>query len=180
MASTTSTRPAPGRGRAGPALVADFGPGTRTDLQWWAGWTVATTKRALADVGAVEVELAEGTGYLLPDDLDAVAAGRAVDRAAARAGPHDDGLEAARVPPRPAHVPLLFDRNGNGGPTLWVDGRVVGGWAQRQDGEIALRLLADVGAEARAALYAQAHELQELLGEVRFTVRFPAPLQQQL
>ena len=49
-----------------------FGPGTRADLQWWAGWTVATTKRALADVGAVAVELDEGVGYLLPDDVDPV------------------------------------------------------------------------------------------------------------
>jgi len=80
----------------------------------------------------------------------------------------------------PAHTPMLFDRNGNGGPTAWVDGRIVGGWAQRRDGEIVLRLLEDVGAEARAALQRQAQELQELLGAVRFTVRFPAPLQAEL
>ena len=28
----------------------------------------------------------------------------------------------------------VFDRNGNAGPTIWVDGRVVGGWAQRKVG----------------------------------------------
>ena len=50
----------------------------------------------------------------------------------------------------PDDVALLFDRNGNGGPTAWVDGRIVGGWHQRADGEIALHLTADVGAEARA------------------------------
>ena len=33
-----------------------FGPGTTTDLQWWMGWTGATTKKALADCGAVEVQ----------------------------------------------------------------------------------------------------------------------------
>ena len=157
-----------------------FGPGTRTDLQWWAGWTVATTKRALADVGAVEVELTEGTGYLLPDDRDP---------------PPDPGPSALLLPGLdpstmgwkqrgfhldPAYVPVLFDRNGNGGPTAWVDGRIVGGWAQRRDGEIALRLLEDVGAEARAALQHQADALRELLGDVRFTPRFPAPLQAEL
>ena len=29
------------------------------------------------------------------------------------------------------HQERLFDRNGNAGPTVWADGRVVGGWAQR-------------------------------------------------
>jgi hypothetical protein len=80
----------------------------------------------------------------------------------------------------PADVPLLFDRNGNGGPTAWVDGRIVGGWHQRADGEIALHLTADVGIEAREALEVRAAELTELLGEVRFRTRFPAPLQAKL
>jgi hypothetical protein len=75
---------------------------------------------------------------------------------------------------------VLFDRNGNAGPTVWVDGRIVGGWAQRADGTIALRLLTDGGAERRSAVDDAAHALERLLGDVRFTVRFPAPLQAQL
>jgi Winged helix DNA-binding domain len=157
-----------------------FGPGTRTDLLWWAGWTVATTKRALADVGAVEVELAEGTGYLLPDDLDEVTAPGPSTALLPGLDPSTMGWKQRAFHLDPEHVPLLFDRNGNGGPTLWVDGRIVGGWAQRKDGEIALRIMSDVGAEARAALDRQAHEVQALLGEVRFSVRFPAPLQLEL
>ena len=47
------------------------------------------------------------------------------------------------------HGPVLFDRNGNAGPTVWVDGRVAGGWTQRRSGEIVHRLLEDVGAEAK-------------------------------
>ena len=35
----------------------------------------------------------------------------------------------------PAAAADAFDRNGNAGPTLWVDGRVVGAWAQAPDGE---------------------------------------------
>ena len=34
------------------------------------------------------------------------------------------------------HAKALFDTNGNAGPTLWWDGRVVGGWAQRRSGEV--------------------------------------------
>ena len=47
--------------------------------------------------------------------------------------------------------PSLFDRSGNVGPTVWWNGRVVGGWAQRTDGEIVWRLLdgAERGAGGR-------------------------------
>ncbi len=48
----------------------------------------------------------------------------------------------------------LFDRNGNAGPTIWWDGRVVGGWSQRRDGEVVYRLLEDVGSEAESAVQA--------------------------
>ena len=34
------------------------------------------------------------------------------------------------------HRAPLFDRTGNIGPTIFWQGRVVGGWAQRADGEI--------------------------------------------
>src|SRR6478672_3434816 len=49
-----------------------FGPGTSTDLQWWAGWTVATTRHALADAGAVEVQVGTGPAWVAPDDVEAV------------------------------------------------------------------------------------------------------------
>ncbi len=45
------------------------------------------------------------------------------------------------------HRSRIFDTNGNGGPTVWVDGRIVGGWAQRKTGEVVFRLLEDIGAE---------------------------------
>ena len=48
----------------------------------------------------------------------------------------------------PSSVETVFDRNGNAGPTIWVDGRVVGGWAQRKSGEVAYALLADDPDEA--------------------------------
>ena len=43
-----------------------FGPGTRDDIKWWTGWTVAATKRALAAVEAVEVDLDGGAHRLRP------------------------------------------------------------------------------------------------------------------
>ena len=64
-----------------------------------------------------------------------------------RARPHHDGVEAARLVPRRPQGAGLRHRTGNGGPTVWVDGRIVGGWAQRKTGEVVFRLLEDIGAE---------------------------------
>ena len=64
------------------------------------------------------------------------------------------------IPPEPA--PALFDRTGNIGPSVWCDGRVVGGWAQRPDGEVVFRLLEDIGAEQTAAVQAEAARLHRV------------------
>ena len=69
------------------------------------------------------------------------------------------------------HGPRLFDRTGNVGPTLWWDGRIVGGWAQDRDGEIVCRFLEDAGADAVAAADAAAAAAGRLLGAVRLTAR---------
>ena len=74
------------------------------------------------------------------------------------------------------HRAQVFDTNGNGGPTAWWDGRIVGGWGQDNDGRVELRLLEDVGREAKRALTARADALTEWLGGVRVSPRFPSPL----
>ena len=78
------------------------------------------------------------------------------------------------------HAPALFDRSGNAGPTVWWNGRIVGGWVQRKDGEVVFRLLEDVGAEATAAVAAEAERLAEWLGETRVLPRFRTPLERTL
>ena len=74
----------------------------------------------------------------------------------------------------------LFDTAGNAGPTAWVDGRVVGLWAQRSNLEVGYRLLRDVGREAERALDAEAARLTEWLGKDRVFPRFPNPVFQAL
>jgi hypothetical protein len=154
-----------------------FGPGTRADLQWWAGWTAATTTRALADVGAVEVELDDGVGFVLPDDVEPVAAAEPWVALLPGLDPTTMGWKQRSWYLDPEVAAAVFDRNGNGGPTIWVDGRIVGSWVQRRDGTIAVRLLTDVGAGHRAEIDRAAAGWAELLGDVRFSVRFPAPVQ---
>ena len=75
---------------------------------------------------------------------------------------------------------MLFDRSGNAGPTVWCDGRIVGGWAGRKDGRIALKLLDDVGADAKAEIRNEAERLEQWLGDVRVTPRFRTPLERDL
>jgi hypothetical protein len=74
----------------------------------------------------------------------------------------------------------VFDRNGNVGPTVWVDGRVAGGWAQRSDGTIAVELLRPVDRAAERAVDAAAAELASAIGSVRVKQRFPTPLHKEL
>ena len=154
-----------------------FGPATRADLQWWAGWTAATTTRALADAGAVEVELDDGPGFVLPDDLEPVDAPEPWVALLPGLDPTTMGWKQRSWYLDPAVAAAVFDRNGNGGPTVWVDGRIVGSWVQRRDGTIAVRVLTEIGAARRDEIDRAAVGLQDLLGDVRFSVRFPAPLQ---
>ena len=159
--------------------LATYGPATTGDVKWWTGFTVAHTKAALAAVDAVEVELEDGTGWVLPGDdapvrapLPWVALLPSLDPATMgwqQRGWYLGGLG-----------PALFDTSGNAGPTVWADGRVVGGWAQRRSGEVVSELLVDIGREARDAIGAAADDLQRRLGDVRVTPRFPTPLPRRL
>ncbi len=78
------------------------------------------------------------------------------------------------------HRAPLFDRNGNIGPTIWVDGRIVGGWGQRPDGEVVLEYLSDVGADHRALVEIERDRIQAFVGDVVVKPSFPTPLQKRL
>ncbi len=152
-----------------------FGPGTAADIKWWLGSTVAAVRKALADLQAVEVDLDGQTGYLLPDDLEAT-----------------DPVEpwAALLPPLDPttmgwferdwylgpYKAELFDTSGNAGPTVWWDGRIVGGWRQSDSGEVVLQMLEDIDPEGLRALEREAASLTEWFGGTRVLPRFPSPL----
>ncbi len=72
------------------------------------------------------------------------------------------------------HGPMLFDTNGNAGTTAWWDGRIVGCWVQDPDGVVVLNLLEDVGADARAALDAEADRLTGWLDGHRVSTVYPS------
>ncbi len=161
------------------AWLRAFGPATADDLKWWAGWTRRQTQRALTAVRAAEVDLDGRVGWILPDDAGPcpppdpwVALLPSLDPTAMGWTERDFYLGE--------HSAQLFDRSGNIGPTVWSGGRVVGGWAQRADGEIRFKLLEDTGAETRDRAESAAHELATWLGDTRFSSRFPTPLERDL
>jgi DNA glycosylase AlkZ-like len=152
-----------------------FGPGTEGDIKWWLGSTVTAVRRALADLHAVEVDLDGRTGYLLPDDLEAT---DPVEPWASLLPPLDPTTMgwSERDWYLGPHKEQLFDSNGNAGPTVWWDGRIVGGWRQSDTGEVVLQMLEDVGAEGRRAIERESARLTEWLGGTGVLPRFPSPL----
>ncbi|MEV6562456.1 winged helix DNA-binding domain-containing protein [Nocardia sp. NPDC051756] len=156
-----------------------FGPAPITDLKWWTGWGLGEVRKALTDLDVVEVDLDGGTGLLLADDVEPVAAPEPWAALLPCLDPTPMGWQSRDWYLGP-HAPALFDTNGNIGPTIWWNGRIVGGWAQRSDGEIVYRLLEDVGADAVALIEAEAARTAEWFGDVRAIPRFRTPLQREL
>ncbi len=156
-----------------------FGPAPESDIKWWTGWTLGEVRKTLARLDTAEVDLGGETGLILADDLDPVPAPDPWVALLPALDPTPMGWQS-RDWYLGEHGPALFDRNGNVGPTIWCDGRIVGGWAQRTDGEIVWRLLEDIGSEAESHVAAEAARLTTWYGEVRPIPRFRTPLEREL
>jgi hypothetical protein len=159
--------------------LAAFGPAPPGDLQWWTGWTKAEVRAAAQAAGAVPADLDGSPALVLEHDADPVA---------------DPGPWAALLPALDptvmgwagrswflgAHGPSLFDRTGNAGPTVWLNGRVVGGWAQRADGGIAVRIGEDITARGRELIDSEVARVRGWLGSARVVPRFRTPTERAL
>ncbi|GBE67856.1 hypothetical protein MFM001_43180 [Mycobacterium sp. MFM001] len=152
-----------------------FGPATVEDIKWWCGTTLTAVRKALAEIGAVAVDLHGSPGFALADDLEAepdtepwCAPLPGLDPTTMGWYQRDWYLGDYRG--------QVFDNTGNAGPTAWWNGRVVGGWSQDTNGRVQLQLLEDPGRDARRALAKRADELTSWLDGVRVPPRFPSPL----
>jgi hypothetical protein len=162
------------------AWLAAFGPGTMADIRWWTGWSAKQTNTALDALDVEEVALdGDATGFVLADDVAAV-------RAHPRWVAFLPDLDATTMGWKERdwylgpHGPALFDRNGNAGPTVWADGRVVGGWGQRENGDVVYRLLERVDAATKNKLETERDRMAAWFGGVRVTPRFRTPLEKEL
>jgi hypothetical protein len=160
--------------------LARFGPATMADISWWTGWNLGDTRRATAGLPTTVVDLDGVEGLVLADDVDPVedpepwiALLPALDPTPMGWYGRDWYISAQR---RQA----LFDRTGNIGPTVWCDGRVVGGWAQRPDGEVVFRLLEDIGRQQSDAVEQEAARLTGWLEGVTVVPKFRTPLEREL
>ena len=156
------------------------GPVTMTDLRWWTGWTVKAVKTALSAIDTVTVELDSGEpGFVLRGDAK-------LDPLGGKAVALLPGLDSTPMGWKDRewylgpHSKEVFDSNGNAGPTVWVDGRIVGGWAQTPDGEVVYDLLEDVDSRSGDLIRDEAASLTAWLDGVVVMPRFPSPLGKRL
>jgi hypothetical protein len=152
-----------------------FGPATVNDVKWWFGHTLTWARDALRDLGAVAVDMHGTPGYVLPDDLEP-------EQKAEPWCALLPGLDVTTMGWQDRdwylgeHKAQVFDRNGNGGPTAWCDGRIVGGWGQDADGRVVVQPLEKLDAKSSKALSCKAKELTDWLDGVRVNARFPSPM----
>jgi hypothetical protein len=160
--------------------LAAFGPGTVADIKWWTGWPLGQTRQALAALDTREVELDNGSaGIVLAGDEAPVRSPKPAAALLPSLDPTTMGWTERDWYLGP-HKPRVFDTSGNAGPTVWWDGRIVGGWTQRKNGEIVWRLLEDIGTDGRRAVEREVERLQRWLAGVVVVARYATPLYEEL
>nr|WSW68066.1 winged helix DNA-binding domain-containing protein [Streptomyces sp. NBC_00995] len=158
-----------------------YGPASEGDLKWWTGWGLTQVRRALDAAAAEEVRLDDGgTAWVAPGDQRPDPAPEPWAALLPALDPSAMGWADRGFHLQAEHRAALFDRSGNIGPTVWWNGRIVGGWALRADGEPVWRLLTDAGRDASTAIETEASRLADRVGEVRITPRFRTPLEREL
>lgn len=180
-------KPIPGlTARAGAAQLLEcwlrcFGPGTEADIRWWTGWTVSTMREALQDIEAQEVEIeALGSGWIAAGDTKSTSQPASWAALLPGLDPTPMGWKERSWYLTEDVAKRVVDRNGNIGPTVWANGQIIGGWAQRPDGEIRMDVPSNLPIEQRTLLNEAAARVAALVGETRFRVRFPSPNQKEL
>jgi len=171
--------PGKARERLARRWLRTFGPGTFADLKWWTGWTVADTRTALEAIGALEVQLAENVGYVLPDDVtDTEEVGEWVGFLPSLdptvMGWKDRTWYLGDLQEQ------LFDTNGNAGPTVWWNGRVLGGWGQNAAGRVVFELLEEAPPDVVDRIRAEAEHITHWLDGVVVKPRFATTLERRL
>ena len=164
--------------------LATFGPAATTDIVWWTGLGITEVKLALAALGAVAVDVDDQPGAVLADDVEPEPEVQSWVALLPSLDPTPMGWKS-RDWYLGEHGPRLFDYSGNIGPTVWCDGRVVGGWAVRAGAtkgtsQVVYELFDDVGRAASQSVAQRAAQLEIWLAGTVVTPRFPTPIDRSL
>jgi hypothetical protein len=172
---------AEGRSALARRYLATHGPVTMTDLRWWTGWTLTRAREALTDLDVTTVGLDGGAvGIVLTGDEGP--------------DPGSGGGVVALLPSLDSttmgwkerdwylgpYGQELFDTAGNAGPTVWADGRVIGGWGQDPAGTVTFGFVEEVNPGIRSAVADEAALLTEWLGGAVVMPRFNSPFGRRL
>jgi hypothetical protein len=156
-----------------------FGPGTETDIRWWTGLSAREVRAALARLAAIEVALDGRAGFVLAEDLDPTTPPTPWVALLPPLDPTTMGWKE-RDWYLAEYAARLVDSAGNAGATVWVNGRIVGGWAVRPTGEVLTLLFEDVGGEAAGMVEAEAARLAAWLQTLPSVPRFVTAVQKEL
>ena len=156
-----------------------YGPGTEADLVWWLGATKTAVRRALTDTGAVPVALHDGEpAWLHPDDIDPVPTPTPWAALLPALDPTTMGWRGRAFHVDPSTAATVYDKAGNGLPTAWWNGRIVGSWTQQADGHVTVAPHVDLPQTATAALQRRADQLTHRLNGQLLRTTFHRPHQE--
>ncbi len=167
--------PEPPRPEAADAVIAQswlfgHGPASIEDFTWWTGWTKGRARKAIESAGGRSVTTTSGDAFVLETDIDPVLAPApwvaflpALDSTTMGWKSRDFYLGN--------HAGELFDAVGNAGPTVWANGRIVGGWVQLENGAVAFDCYEDIGREQSQQLEEVAARLERTIASVRLKPR---------
>jgi hypothetical protein len=160
-------------------LLWTFGPATEADLVWWLGSTKGVVRKALLDNDALEVELDSGaTGWVLPNDtvdLEQPPEGEPWVALLPTLDPTTMGWREREFYLETEHTPYLFDRAGNGGTTVWVNGRIIGCWVQDGRERVVPILMGQASRDQRRLIELEVARLDDFVGGEHIHNVFASP-----
>ncbi len=149
-----------------------FGPGTTTDLQWWMGWTLGLTRRALEGCGAIAVSPGSTVRAGWPPTTSRSMSAEPWVALLPALDPTTMGWKQRSwyLPKPPAR------RSTRSATAVRRSGSTAassGAWAQDKQGEVHLHYFEQVAAVRRREVDARVADLKAMVGDTRFAVRFP-------
>jgi hypothetical protein len=156
-----------------------FAPGNMVDIRCWSGWTVAEIRHALDQLEIAEVDVDGRVALLLSEDLDPVKSPGSWVAFLPGLDPTAMGWKE-REWYLGSHKAALFDRNGNIGPSIWRNGRIIGGWGQNHQRKVIYRILEPVSSRVIKDFAKEAAAVEEWIGDTKVTPRFRTPLEAEL